>query len=91
MPGAPAGGVNAEWEAQLNQILASMNFESKQIEELLKPKSQEDQTKQMQKCETFSREVFTNVIRTLLFEHIYPLIETKVANLTSQLKLKQNL
>ena len=68
-----------------------MNFESKQIEELLKPKSQEDQTKQMQKCETFSREVFTNVIRTLLFEHIYPLIETKVANLTSQLKLKQNL
>lgn len=67
----------------MNQILASMNFESKQIEELLKPKSQEDQTKQMQKCETFSREVFTNVIRTLLFEHIYPLIETKVANLTS--------
>lgn len=90
MPGAQAGA-NAEWDAQLNQILSSMNFESKQIEELLKPKSQEDQTKQMQKCESFSREVFTNVIRTLLFEHIYPLIQTKVAHLTSQLKLKQNL
>ena len=44
MAGAQAGGPNAEWDAQLNQILSSMNFESRQIEELLKPKSQEDQT-----------------------------------------------
>lgn len=79
-----------DWESQKKQILENMNRDSITIEAALKPKCLQDQTIQMQKCESFSRDVFTRVLKTFLSEKLLPKIRYHVQKHMNNLKLKQD-
>jgi hypothetical protein len=68
-----------------------MNRDSNDIERALQPKSVQDQSIQMQKCESFSREVFTRVIKVFMTEKLIPKIRHHVASCVNNLKLKQDI
>jgi hypothetical protein len=56
-----------------------MNRDANDIENALQPKTIQDQQIQMQKCESFSREVFTKVIKVFITEKLIPKIRTHVS------------
>lgn len=58
-------------------------------QERILPESEEESQVQMQKCESFSREVFTKVIKPFILELLCPRIERIVLAYISQLKLVQ--
>ena len=68
-----------------------MNRESNFEKEVLRPKNQQDQQIQMQKCESFSREVFTKVVKTFIKDKLQPKISRIVNAYMSQLKVIQSI
>lgn len=65
-----------------------MNREAIFIEEQLKPETLQDQQMQMQKCESFSREIFTKVIKIFIKDHFTKIVRDLVEKFIGQLKLK---
>ena len=68
-----------------------MNREANTIEELLEPATLEDQQMQMQKCESFSRDIFTKVITRFIKDHLVPIVRDLVEQFMGQLKLKYDI
>ena len=65
-----------------------MNREASMVEELLEPATLEDQQKQMLECESFSRDIFTKVIKSFIKDHLVPIVKDLVEQFMDQLKLK---
>ena len=52
-----------------------MNREAAFVDEQLEPATLEDQQMQMQKCESFSRSIFTKVIKTFIKDHLVKMVK----------------
>ena len=68
-----------------------MNREATFVEELLEPETLEDQEEQMQKCESFSRSIFTKVIKSFIKDHLVPIVKQLVEQFVGPLKLKYDI
>ena len=51
-----------------------MNRQSIEIERILQPNSQDDQNIQMQKCEAFSRNIVTKILKPFIEQQLIPKI-----------------
>lgn len=78
-----------DWDASKRSLLQQMNRYYSASQALILPDSEEESQVQMQKCESFTRDVFTKVIKPLILEVLCPKIERIVLAYISQLKLVQ--
>ena len=70
--------VLADWERDKKVIVDQMNSKYNSNEKSLMPQTQEELQVQMQACESFSREVFTSIVKSLVQDKLYPKIKTVV-------------
>ena len=67
-----------EWDVEKKRILDQLNREAIMDEAFLEPETVEDQQAQMKKCESFSRSVFTKIIKPFIKDHLAPIIQELV-------------
>ena len=64
-----------------------MNRESIELEKQLTPKTEEENQAQMLECESFSRNIFTKIVKTFIKDQLLPKIKQIIEQYIGQLKL----